>query len=404
MSDPIAAQQLLTHGERRERILTAAEVIFDARGYSTASVEEIGSESGIDTATILSLFPTKYELFRECALSTTRSLLVATDPGEHEPADSRQARAVLVSTLDNLASANIRRRASNGFVRGEYRYLSDADNAELFAMLVELCQRIESPLRRLRPDLGGDDAELLSVAAVSTLASVTTHPTTLPPAKIQTLLTVSAMRLLENGSALTAPTGHFAPHIEPAWMTDQSDRGRILASGITLIHERGFNAVDLDDLAQATGIPIADVEAHYGSTADLLHDAFTKGEVALREALTAAASASPIPRDILLGLSHAYVAHYFADPKLMTVFILDAEHLPQEHRITTARLHGEFIAGWVEVLCAVRPELSPSEATFLVYAALSIVADLGRLARWQYRPEVMAKIERLVVATLIGGR
>jgi AcrR family transcriptional regulator len=402
MSDPNLSTHSTTSSELRDRIRTAARLTFDARGYAATSVEEICSEACLDMATVTALFPTKYDLFREGYLGAARDMLAATEPTGHVPTDSRQARAALIRMLDAYASVNIA-RGEGGFVRGESRYLTAEDRAELHRIAATIRNRVVEPLRRYRPELSESDATLLAIAALSTVASILSHPTTLPKGKIHTLLTVSAMRLLESESALSASGGHFIPKQIPEWKTDTSVAGRILAAAIPLIHQRGFLAVTFADIAAESGIPVAEIGFHYASTATLLQGAFHTGQRMLGDAMRKAAEFTT-PRDILLGLSHAYVEHFFTHPELMTIFILDARHLPAAQYAETARLQREFAAGWVAALSAMRPELAHAEASFLVFAALSIVADLGAATQWEYVPATMATVEQLVVATLVGGR
>lgn len=399
------AQTDQTQSELRERVITAAYTLFDARGYSVATMEEVCSEACLDSETVTRIFPTKYSLFRECMLSTARDFLAATDIAASVPQDSRQARATLLATIESLARAYIARRTSGGFIRGEHRYLDADDQRELRDIHETIHSRIAALLQRVRPTVSPDDIDLLARAAASTLGSVMAQPTVLPDQKLQTLLTVSAMRLLESESALTAQTGTFGPIRYPSWVTDDSNEGRVLGAAIELIYRNGFSAVSFEDIARETGFPAAAIQQRAGSTPDLLSAAFATGGGTLRNALLGAAeAAAPLPRNVLLALSHTYVEHVFLDPKLMSVFILDAHHLPPQHAAYAMELHKEFMDGWLECILAIRPELAAAEATFLVYAALRIVEDIGSHTGWEYDDEMMAKIERLVVATVIGGR
>ncbi|MBF0671363.1 MAG: TetR/AcrR family transcriptional regulator [Salinibacterium sp.] len=406
MSHPnSAARTSETTSDLRRRIIDAGIELFDTRGFVNATLEEVCSETGVDCDTLKAEFPTIYDLFRECMLTSARELRAATDIGVNVPNDTRQARTLLVSMLESLAAAHVARRTRAGFVRGDYRYLTAEDQAELRAIHATVNERIAALLHRVRPDLDSGDVELLSLAAASTLATAGAAPTVLPSPKLQTILVVSAMRLLESQSALTASTGEFRQRMTPPWMADKSKAGRVIAATINLAYEKGFSAVTMKDIARETGFPKWAIERKVKNTADLLTAAFATGGAIMRDAMgTAAAEAGRLPRDILLALSHKFVEHYFTDPKLMTVFILDGHHLPAQYAERAEQLHEEFMDGWLENVKAIRPELADAEARFLVYAALNIVEDVGIHVNWEYDHEAMAKTERLVLATLIGGR
>lgn len=390
-------------GDLYARLLSVGGRAFRTRGYALTTMQEICADAGSAPVAVGELFPSKYELFRECTLSAARTLLSAAEAAASEtPANARQARQQLAATLEALGKANIAARTEHGYLRGEFRYLTEEDQRELFAIESRIHERIEAPLRRMRPELGDLDASLLAAAAATTLASVKTHPTSLPAPKIQLLVTVSAMRLLDSSDLPTTASPPFEPQEPSPWMVDSSTRGRIKAASIRLISRRGYRAVDIDDVSAATGLTPAEIEEETGRIAELLHDSFAVSQSALKEAMHAARAASPRPRETLLGLSRAYVGRFFADPQLMSVFILDSHHLPPQFRDSAARLYDEIMDGWREALCSVRPELNGTEAVFLIYAALSIAADLGMAVQWKYDQEIMAKIEYLVVTTLIG--
>ncbi|MGC9453462.1 MAG: TetR/AcrR family transcriptional regulator [Phycisphaerae bacterium] len=54
-----------TSRQRREEILSAAAVVFDARGYSETTMEDIARQAGISKGSIYNYFPSKQALFRE---------------------------------------------------------------------------------------------------------------------------------------------------------------------------------------------------------------------------------------------------------------------------------------------------------------------------------------------------
>ena len=51
--------------DRRQKILAAAEAVFDANGYATATVEQVAAKAGISKGSIYNYFRSKEELFEQ---------------------------------------------------------------------------------------------------------------------------------------------------------------------------------------------------------------------------------------------------------------------------------------------------------------------------------------------------
>lgn len=373
------------------RLLDAAAHAFATRGYNCTSVEEVCSEAGVDARTFAQHFTDRYDLFRSVVFATTRSLLKATDGIESN--DPRQARTTLQRLIDSSVKVTIDTRATGGFYRSEYRYLSPEDSEVLRAQIGELRRRIREPLMLLRPLLSEEEANLLAAASQSVIASITIHPTSLPAPKLQTLLGVTAMRLLLSEPA--EPDSCRAMAASPVgWQSDTSERGRLMAAAIDLCFTRGYRDVTMADVAQRAELPEHTALSHYASLSDLLTAACLNGYDALRLDLEVASSSNITPRDTLLALSRAYSRHYFADYKLMTIYLADARNFDDDNRAAMLELQDESVVRFTAALLDVRPELSKVEATFLTFASMSLVSDLGRLIRWNGDPVLMSKIEK----------
>jgi AcrR family transcriptional regulator len=220
-----------TDSDVRLAIRTAAAGIFAKRGFNDTSVEEVCSESGVDVRAFATHYESKYELFRDVVFATTLALLRASDGVEgHDP---RQARSVITRIIQQTVAVAIATRATGGFYRSEYRYLAREDAVQLSEHLAELRRRIREPLMLLRPRLSEPDATILSASALSVIASITVHETNLPDPKLQTLLTVTAMRLLDSEPAnADGAAGEAATPIR--WQSDTSEAAALLSAGVDL--------------------------------------------------------------------------------------------------------------------------------------------------------------------------
>ncbi|MCW4384173.1 TetR family transcriptional regulator [Salinibacterium sp. SYSU T00001] len=387
----------------RGRIIDAAARTFAARGYMRATLHEICSDAGVGMQELSAEFPDKYELFAETVLSTTAATLSASDHASGEVRDSRQARSQIAAVIEATARIMIARRDSSGFYRAEVRHLHPDHREENRALLTELQKRIVRPLAVMRPELSRDERSLIAAAAHSALASITIHPTTLPEPKILTLLTTAAMRVVDSAPATSAdvidgPTLHFP------WKTEDAPRWRIHRAAIALFAERGFDAVTMDDIAASSGEPREAIEREFGTTFDILYAGCLEGHLELARINRDALALPGGPRAVLAALCHNYVRHSFEEPDGMTVFLNDGRRLQGEQLDHMLRMQTETVGYWVRTLLEARPELSTPEASFLVFAGLSIVNDLGRALEWQRGELTEARIERLVLAVMASLR
>lgn len=391
-------EQTLNHGtlagteaETRTRIRTAAARVFAERGYNDATIEEVCSEAGIEPAAFAEHYADKYALFKDVVFAPTLQMLRATDGIETN--DPHQARGVLLTVLDKVAAVAIATRATGGFYRSEHRYLTREDGSELSQTIARLRDRVRAPLMLHRPNLSYDDAEILTAAALSALVSITVHATPLPAPKVQTLLTVTARRLLDS-----EPASHSEQDGDPAsvpeWHSDTSDTGRILNAAVGLCFARGYRGVTLEDVAERAGLPVASVTARYRSLSDLLAEGCLRGYASLDRDMTRAIETTTTARDRLLALCRAYVRHYVLDYKLMTIYLADARNFDDANRTTMLELQHKTIAMWTQAIQDARPELSSTESTFLVFAAISLVSDLARITKWNSEPAITNKIEK----------
>lgn len=377
--------------DTRHRLRTAAAGVFAERGYNDASVEEVCSETGIDAATFAEHYSDKYELFKDVVFAPSRAMLRATDGVE--TGDPRQARSVITRIVDSTADVAIATRATGGFYRSEHRYLSREDGKELSHLIADLRSRVSQPLRLLRPQLSEEDADMLTAAALSTIVSITIHATSLPAPKVKTLLTVTAMRLLDSEPA-TGDIREGTPATTPAWHSDTSETGLLLGAAVDLSFERGYRGLTMEEVAETAGVDIARANAHYSSLSDLLTKGCIIGFEALDHDMQQAIESSTSARDTLLGLCRAYVRHYMVEYKLMTIYLADARNFEGANRKVMLELQSHSVTMWTRAIQNARPELSQTEATYLVFAALSLVSDLARIVRWNNDPATTNKIEK----------
>ncbi|WP_062464032.1 TetR/AcrR family transcriptional regulator [Demequina soli] len=398
MSETIAADPVRRRPrDRRQVIEAAAAAAFAERGYHRVAMQDVADAVGISAAALYRHFDTKYDLFREVALGLVGRLADATADVEAmaEPTPEAASEAV-EALLDAVAGATIGMRATGGIYRWESRYLRTEDRHALRDAFAGLRGRIVEPEAVLRPEAAADTLDLAALAALSAIASVTTHRTAIPAPALRTLVRDAALRVLARtaGPAPGPVDGAAEPLARPRRRRDQ-----LAHAGIALFAERGYHDVRLEEIAAAVGLTPSGVYRHFGSKAEILLTACQRAAAALDGAAEEALGHAD-PREALRILEAAYIRFAVDDRDLMDVYSADVGALDEEDQRRLRRLQRAHVDDWVELLGRVRPDLDPREARCLVHAGFNVVADLAVALRRAPAPAVEAWIAPVLEAVL----
>ena len=77
-------------GNRRERILAAAEKVFQAHGYAAATMDAVAAEAGVAKGSIYNYFESKHDLFAQIFKKMTAGELARADELLAAPATARE--------------------------------------------------------------------------------------------------------------------------------------------------------------------------------------------------------------------------------------------------------------------------------------------------------------------------
>lgn len=386
---------------RKAQIAVAAAEAFSEHGYHAVGVDDIAARLGISGPALYRHFPNKYALFLHAVMTLADALLAATDEATAQPAVDAEDElrhcllAIIGTTLDN--------RRTGGLYRWEGRYLQPDDRALLGEKISHISSRLVDPLTRLRPELAQRDAQVLSVAALSVIASITAHRGTLAQERVRGLLLQTCWSVLW----CQLPDEHAPPEPPPATgapagLAVTSKRELLLQESISLFHDRGYHDVSLEEIGAAAGMNASGVYRHFTSKSDLLAAAFHRAADRLTLAITSSLAASQRPEEALSRMVQVYVELSFQQSELMSVYFAEIGSLPADQRRTLRTLQRLTIEEWVHLLAEVRPDVAPMQARFLVHAALGLVLDVGRIVRFSPAAAVHQRVEQLMLATLLG--
>lgn len=383
--------------DRRQQIAMAAAVAFSARGYHQVSMGDVAAEVGITAAALYRHFPNKYALFVDASRRLAHGLIEATDPviardAERDPAAQRDdiLRAVIDVTIEN--------RLTGGLYRWEGRYLTRDDRALLRHEFDELVSRVRRPLVALRPDLSDADADVLSAAALSVIASITAHHTTLRAKALTSLLLDAADSVL---AVDLPPAADRADAPAPTTgVPSASTRERLVNEAIPLFYRLGYHETTVEDICSAVGITASALYRHFPGKSDILLEACVRATERLGATTSSALGSASSREQALGGLVDAYIDYAFTQHELMSVYFSDVGALPEDDRVRLYAIQRRHVDEWVSLLESVRPELTASAARFLVHAGLNVTVDVVRVMRFADSPAARVRVATLVRATL----
>ncbi len=389
MRDPATAAS-----GRRAQVLEAAAVAFGQRGYAAVGLGDIASAVGISAPALYRHFPGKYALFAEVAQVEMTTLVAAAD-AVPDPDD-------LSAVLRTIAVTTLAHRSHGSLYRWEARFLGPDDREQLRDTTRRLRASVSAPLRRRRPELEERDASLLAAAALAVVASVTAHRVVTPD--LTDVITGLALSALETAlPAATESALEDALARQLPWQVGleaTSKRERLVTEAVKAFERHGYLGATLEEIGGAVGLSASAVYRYVPTKAALLAAAFARTQVQLSAVTSAALADATSAEEAVDALASAYVLLWFQQPAVMSVWGSEAGHLGADELDELRAAQRDHVEVWVRVAEALDPSLDPVTARLRVHAALTVVADTGRLLRFDPRPQVRSRVVALVRSVL----
>jgi AcrR family transcriptional regulator len=176
-------------------------------------------------------------------------------------------------------------------------------------------------------------------------------------------------------------------------------REAILATAARLFRERGFRGASIDELGAALGTSGPALYRHFASKEALL-EALLQQAVArgLSDVEAVRARGLP-PAEALEDVVRRSVAHTLEESDLVVMADHEVRSLPPEVRTRIVREQRRLVGTWVDLLRAVRPELSLAEARATVAGAIALIRQGVRIQGLP-RDAVVERFTRMAVAAL----
>jgi AcrR family transcriptional regulator len=378
--------------DRKAQLAAVAAELFRARGFPGVGIKDIADAAGVTGPALYRHFADKQAILAYVVLSGFEDLEAATASAL---SDSVPPLDQLQSLLGRLATQAVERREIAALWRWEGRHLPKEDQRQIARRSTLALTAWSKVLLVQRPDLPAEDAELLCWAALSVFGSVSVHHTSVARRRFAQLLVELALGVLN-----TTLPALSSPQPSPALsLGTPSRREQVLAEATALFAQRGFHDVSMEDIGAAAGIAGPSVYRHFPSKAALMvaigHRAADRLALAAERALQA-----PDERSALQRLAASYVHTILHTPELLVSFSADRVTMPDRDKADLLRVQRDYVAQWVTLLSAVRPELPAREAKITVHAALTIANDLARTRRLAGRTHFEAELSTLLNTVL----
>lgn len=387
--DPPPRAARLTAAERSRQLAHVAARRFHELGYHGVSLADVAAEAGVTGPAVYRHFRNKESLLA-AAIASGLDLV----EGALMQADA----CPLPLVVDAVAQAGLRRPDMWVLLQRESRLLGpelQSTVAEQFSRIVDVFAR---RLRRERPELTAEDARLLVAAATSVLSIPSTTRTSLPEQRYRTELVAGALTCLRADLSRTAgtpartrPPRTAAPAVVPAGRREQ-----LVETAVALFARRSFSGVSLDDIGADVGITGPSVLHHFSTKADILVTAFDRATGHLATLHQGGPTAG------LGGLISGYVDYALTHRELLSVYVSESLHLPEQAFDELRASVRTELAAWAGILLAADPTLEDAVARVRVRAALAVINDLVRRSYVTSRPRRVAEIELLAMAALRG--
>jgi AcrR family transcriptional regulator len=177
----------------------------------------------------------------------------------------------------------------------------------------------------------------------------------------------------------------------------------ILDAATRLFSERGFTETGIDNIGAAIGVTGPAVYRYFTSKEELLVAVLDRAVQHAAGIVDTARADTASPDDLLRRAVHGAVAVCIADRALTALYWNEARNLPDRQRRRVERAQRKMIDDFADILRAVRPELTNSEARMAVYAASSLMRSVSNRATSLDEPLLQQMLSRMALAALLAA-
>ncbi|MDI9893285.1 TetR/AcrR family transcriptional regulator [Rhodococcus sp. IEGM 1381] len=150
-------------------------------------------------------------------------------------------------------------------------------------------------------------------------------------------------------------------------------RQQLLDAAASLFADRGFTSVRLEDLGAAVGISGPAVYRHFPNKEAVLVELMVGISEYLLDGGREVVGREAVAAGTVSALVDFHLDFAFETPAFIRIQDRDLQSLPEGARRKVRRMQREYVELWVEVLCAVDPELNEADARTTAHAVFGLI-------------------------------
>ncbi|MBR7194383.1 TetR/AcrR family transcriptional regulator [Gordonia sp. SCSIO 19800] len=387
----------LTRGEHRaEQIVRAATLLFQDLGYQNVSIDQIGSAVGLTGPAMYRHFKGKYAILVQALRSQVALVEELTDRADAEGTTPQERLDLFLDGLSDITA--------NGdeatLWRREQRHLRDADRAEFQEDFRKNRDRIAEKIAAVRPDTTKKDRELLGFAVLTMYSNTPSIRGGLPPERLIAIQQAVAREII--GCRLPAVGTDAVPAPALVQRRPAGRRERILTASTALFDERGFYDVRIDDIARASEMSVATLYQHVTGKTQVLKAILERGAEGLLYVTAEALAHATTPDEVLRSLIDTYIRQALGvHGRIMHILAEDLLYLTDDEQAQLRETQREYVAEWMEAICALSGEMISDDARALAQAAISVITDVCQNPELKTRPGLAEQLSALAHAMVL---
>lgn len=396
MAEQLTRTRTTRRGSRRKtELLAASAPLFAQYGYHNVSMDDIAAAVGITGPALYRHFPNKHEVLVRAIDEQISSLEQLATRVLAEEADGETRFEAFLSALGQLVldvhPVLLWKR--------ERTHLNVQDEKAIRQRLRRVNEQSKKIILGIRPDLSDADATMLSWILQSLYSGTDEYRKLLDRAELADLLPRMARAAVSVDLASAPRVDH---RMRPDYaFSPAGRRERVLDAAARLFSQRGYRAVSVEDIAEASDIAIATVYQLVGSKAKLLFAMMFRGSDGISYMTEHRLAFAPEDESPLETMVNTYI-ELACGPhiRLLKILAADSVYLEEDDQRAMRRSQREYIEDLVRALVQLRPDMKIGPGRARVHAAIGVISETVQIASIHARPNVEGEMRLLASAIL----
>jgi AcrR family transcriptional regulator len=258
-------------------------------------------------------------------------------------------------------------------------------------------ERLAGLLAEAHPSVTKHRAELIGYTLLSMFSNTPSITGSLSSQRLVHLQKALVRSMIQ--APLPEPGPASVPAAVPVLRRPAGRRERILEASTRLFDERGFYGVSIDDIAKASEMSLATLYQNVTGKTQVLKAILERGAEGLLYVTSDALALAKTPDDVLDALILTYVRQALGvHGRLMHILANDLLYLSPEEQDDLRETQREYVAEWIEAICALNHDSTPADARALTQAVIGVVTDVSQTPRLRARPGIADELAALALA------